>query len=106
MSQINDAFGQSTGNNEEFDEELEELEAQLLDEELLAPAPVPTTRPQQAMPTAPSDEELLAPAPVPTTRPQQAMPTAPSGAVAPRKKTQEELELEALEAEMAEMTAN
>ncbi len=48
------------------------------------------------------DKELLAPAPVPTTKvPAQQLPTAPATKVQAKAKTQEELDLEALEAEMA-----
>lgn len=82
MRAINDVFNQATGIGADLDEdellnELEEMEAQQLEEELLQPAPVPATRPAQAMPSAPTSK----------------VPTKP--------KTQEELELEAMEAEMA-----
>eukprot|EP00798_Chlamydomonas_sp_ICE-L_P003759 gene3759-13819_t len=79
MRQIHDVLGGATGlDDDELMKEFEEMEAAQLDEELLAPAPVPTAQ----VPHAP-------------------MPSVPTGMVAPKRKTQEELELEALEAEMA-----
>lgn len=90
MRQIQDAMGQPIGAAADLDEdellnELEELEASELDNQLLEPAPVPSTRvPAAAVPELPS---------VPAGR----VPTRP---VAPAK-TPEELELEALQAEMA-----
>ncbi len=67
---------------------LQNLESEQLDNQLLEPAPVPTARPAQAA------------------RPQaaSAMPNVPQGRpaqAAKPAKTQEELELEALEQEMA-----
>ena len=100
MQQIQDAMAQPIGAAADLDEdellgELEELESQQLDAQLLAPAapsgkvaaaaaaaPAAATR-AQAEPAMPS---------VPTTRP----------AAAAKGKTAEELELEALEAEMAQ----
>ncbi|KAK9809851.1 hypothetical protein WJX72_000342 [[Myrmecia] bisecta] len=93
MEQIQQAMGQPLGAAANLDEdellaELEGLEAEELDSQLLEPAPVPTTRlPQQA-------------------QPEQALPNAPKTQVArpvpaTPAKTAEELELEALEAEMA-----
>lgn len=81
MQQINDALNVPT---QEFDEdellgELEDLESTALDEEMLAPASVPTTKVPQKGQTLPS---------VPAQK-------------APVKKTAEEEELEALQAEMA-----
>lgn len=80
MQQINDALGQSTA---EFDEddllgELEDLEQTQLEEEMLAPAAVPTTK------VAAKGDKL---------------PAAPAQKAV--KKTAEEEELEALQAEMA-----
>lgn len=84
MRQINEAFSAPTGLAADLDEdellnELEEMEATQLDAELLEPAAVPQTRPQQALPTVPTGHKVK---PTPA-------------------KTQEELELEALQAEMA-----
>lgn len=85
MKQMQDAFANPTGIGADLDEdellnELEELEATELDAELLEPAPVPTTKVPGAGEKLPS---------VPTkTKPQAS-------------KTPEELELEALQAEMA-----
>lgn len=67
--------------------QLQELEAEDLDSQLLEPAPVPATRVParaQAQPAAAAG---------------QRMPNVP--AARPKQKTAEELELEALEAEMA-----
>lgn len=67
----------------------QELEAEDLDNQLLEPAPVPITKvPARAQPAAAATER---------------MPAVPAGRPAPRpkQKTAEELELEALEAEMA-----
>ena len=70
---------------------LQELEAEDLDSQLLEPAPVPATRvPARAQPAAAAADRLPA---VPA---QAARPAA-----RPKQKTPEELELEALEAEMA-----
>ena len=82
------AFAAPTGLAADLDEdellhELEELEATELDKELLQPAPVPATRPAQA---AGAQEKL---------------PSAPTGKAKQAAKTQEEMELEALQAEMA-----
>mmetsp|Transcript_21140 Transcript_21140/g.46278 ORF Transcript_21140/g.46278 Transcript_21140/m.46278 type:complete len:236 (-) Transcript_21140:631-1338(-) len=86
MKQLQDVFSNATGMAADLDEdellgELEELEATELDKELLEPAPVPTTSkvPAEKLPS------------VPAKKPQAAKPA----------KTQEELELEALQAEMA-----
>ncbi|KAG1673880.1 hypothetical protein FOA52_012905 [Chlamydomonas sp. UWO 241] len=81
MQQINEVFANPTGLGAMLDEdellgELEELEALDLDAELLEPAPVPKTKVEGGK-----------------------MPSAPTAAVP--KKTAEELELEALQAEMA-----
>ena len=68
---------------------MQELEAEDLDNQLLEPAPVPVSRvPARAQPAAAATERL---------------PAVPAGRPAPRpkQKTAEELELEALEAEMA-----
>jgi hypothetical protein len=88
MRQIQDVFANPIGAAAELDEddllgELEELEQTQLDEELLQPAPVPTTK-------VPGAAEKL--------------PSVPQGQKAQKAqpaKTQEELELEALQAEMA-----
>lgn len=67
----------------------QELEAEDLDNQLLEPAPVPASRaPARAQPAAAATDR---------------MPAVPAGRPAPRpkQKTAEELELEALEAEMA-----
>lgn len=68
---------------------LQELDAQELDNQLLEPAPVPSTRvPQRVQPAAQNA---------------QAMPNVPNRKVpAKPAKTAEELELEQLEAEMAQ----
>lgn len=86
MRQLNEVFAAPTGLAAELDEdellgELEEIEATEMDKDLLAPAPVPTTK----VPGAAAQEKLPS---VPQKAPQVA-------------KTQEELELEALQAEMA-----
>lgn len=91
MAQINDVFANPIGAGAALDEdellgELEELDATQLDEELLEPAPVPTTR----VPAASASSSLGLPS-APTS--QKARPTAG--------KSPEELELEALQAEMA-----
>lgn len=89
MGQINEAFANPIGNTLDEDEllgELEELDAAQLDEELLQPAPVPTTK----VPSAAAASTSGMPS-VPTTL----RPAAAAG------KTPEELELEALQAEMA-----
>lgn len=97
MQQMNDVLSQPIGAAADLDEdelaaELREMEAEELDNQLLEPAPVPTKRvPAQAHPAA---AEALPE--VPTTHRAAARPVAQA-----RKKTPEELELEALEAEMA-----
>ena len=69
---------------------MQELEAEDLDSQLLDPAPVPATRvPARAQPAAAGERYPAVPA-------QSARPAA-----RPKQKTPEELELEALEAEMA-----
>lgn len=85
MRQLNEVFAAPLGLGNDLDEdelmgELEELEASELDKELLQPAPVPTTKVPQASEKMPSV-------------PQRQKPAAA--------KTAEELELEALQAEMA-----
>ncbi|MEW5297140.1 MAG: hypothetical protein WDW38_005962 [Sanguina aurantia] len=79
---INDAFQQSAGgvdlDEDELLAELEGMEEQQLEEDLMTPAPIPTSR-------------VAAPAAKMPSVPQRAAP----------KKTAEELELEALEAEMS-----
>jgi hypothetical protein len=61
------------------------------------PPPPPKTPPQEEL-----DNQLLAPAPVPAGKaPVEALPNAPKTAAKPKQKTAEELELEALQAEMA-----
>lgn len=84
MRQLQEVFANPTGLAADLDEdellgELEELEATEMDKELLAPAPVPVTK-------VPGAAER----PLPSV-PQKKVPA----------KTQEELELEALQAEMA-----
>lgn len=69
---------------------LQNLESEQLDNQLLEPAPVPTARPAQA--ARPQTAAASAMPNVPQGRPAQAAKPA---------KTQEELELEALEQEMA-----
>ncbi|CAL8466824.1 g6360 [Coccomyxa elongata] len=93
MQQIQDAMAQPIGPAADMDEdelmgELENLESEQLDNQLLEPAPVPTARPAQAA----RPETATAMPSVPQGRPAQAAKPA---------KTQEELELEALEQEMA-----
>jgi len=83
MQQINEVFANPTGLGAQLDEdellgELEELEATELDAELLEPAPVPKTKVEGAK-----------------------LPSAPTASAVQQKKTPEELELEALQAEMA-----
>ncbi|PNW82520.1 hypothetical protein CHLRE_06g282200v5 [Chlamydomonas reinhardtii] len=85
MRQLNEVFANPLGLGTDLDEdellgELEEMEASELDKELLEPAPVPATKVPGAAEKMPS---------VPTKQKQQPA------------KTQEELELEALQAEMA-----
>ena len=94
MGQINDMFANPIGAGAALDEdellgELEELDATQLDEELLEPAPVPTTK----VPTAASASASLGLPSAPTS--QKTKPAANSA------KSPEELELEALQAEMA-----
>jgi hypothetical protein len=86
MRMINEAIGQPVGmfadmDQDDLENELAELEAEELDNQLLEPAPVPATK----VPAA-------AEAP---------LPSVPQKAAARPAKTKEELELEALEAEMA-----
>jgi len=83
MRQINEAIGQPVGvfadmDQDDLEAELADLEAEELDNQLLEPAPVPATKVQAAA--------------------EQALPSVPQTKPA---KTKEELELEALEAEMA-----
>lgn len=67
---------------------MQELEAEDLDSQLLEPAPVPASRvPARAQPAAAAGDRM------------PAVPARP--AARPKQKTPEELELEALEAEMA-----
>ena len=68
----------------------QEMEAEELDEQLLQPAPAPTR-------IAPSRAQPAAATAAPSRGQAQAMPAAP----ARKQKTPEEMELEALEAEMA-----
>ncbi|GBF94732.1 hypothetical protein Rsub_07615 [Raphidocelis subcapitata] len=90
MRQVNEAVAQPVGLFAEMDDgdlenELAELEQEELDSQLLAPAPVPTTR----APAAAASSSL------------PAAPTRPVAAAAKAKKSREEEELEALEREMA-----
>ena len=97
MQQIQDAMAQPIGAAADLDEdelmgELEELESAQLDAALLAPAAAPAAPARAAAAKAKAEP---------------AMPAAPSGTVRPARaaaagKTAEELELEALEAEMAQ----
>jgi hypothetical protein len=85
MRQLNEVFANPLGLGADLDDdelmgELEELEASELDKELLEPAPVPVAK----VPAA-----------------SQKMPSVPQKQKQPAAKTQEELELEALQAEMA-----
>lgn len=87
MRQLNEVFAAPLGLGNDIDDdelmgELEELEASELDKELLEPAPVPTTKVPAAAASA-SDK----------------MPSVPQKQK-PAAKTAEELELEALQAEM------
>lgn len=87
MRQINEVFQTPLGMGNELDEaellgEMEDLEASELDKELLEPAPVPATRVPGAAEKMPS---------APTGQKQKAQPA----------KTRDDLELEAIEAEMA-----
>eukprot|EP00899_Mesostigma_viride_P007064 jgi/Mesvir1/16359/Mv18107-RA.1 len=88
LKQMQDALGQPLANDideDELEAELQELEAQDLDERLLSPAEVLPSRPAK----------------VPA-QPAQALPSVPAKPVAAKpKKTAEEEELEALEKEMA-----
>lgn len=86
MRMINEAIGQPVGvfadmDQDDLEAELAEMEAEELDNQLLEPAPVPATK-------VPG----VAEAP---------LPSVPQKAAAKPGKTKEELELEALEAEMA-----
>ncbi|KAK9832864.1 hypothetical protein WJX74_000017 [Apatococcus lobatus] len=93
LQQINTAMQTPIGDAANMDEdeltrELEEMEAEELDEQLLQPAPAPTR-------IAPSKAQPQATAAAPSrAQPQAAAP-------ARKQKTPEEMELEALEAEMA-----
>ncbi len=87
LRQVQEALTQPLGPAAEFDDdellgELEEMEAEELDKQLMEPAPVPATKLPQAA---------------------AALPSVPSSKVpaAQKAKTPEELELEALQAEMA-----
>lgn len=85
MRQVQEAISQPTGLGVDFDEdellgELEDLEAEELDKQLLEPAPVPATK----VPTGAT-----------------ALPSVPQKQAEKSQKTPEELELEALQAEMA-----
>ncbi|PNH01738.1 Vacuolar protein sorting-associated protein 32 1 [Tetrabaena socialis] len=85
MRQLNEVFANPLGLGTDLDDdelmnELEELEASELDKELLQPAPVPTARVPGAT---------------------EKMPSVPQKQKQQPAKTQEELELEALQAEMA-----
>ncbi|GLI61642.1 hypothetical protein VaNZ11_004065 [Volvox africanus] len=89
MRQLNEVFAAPLGLGADLDEdellaELEEIEATELDKELLEPAPVPVTKVPAAAQAA-----------------SQKMPSVPQKQKQPAAKTQEELELEALQAEMA-----
>lgn len=89
MRQIQEVFAAPTGLAADLDDdellgELEELEATEMDKELLEPAPVPVTK---------------VPAHATAAAAQQKLPSVPQRKVPA--KTQEELELEALQAEMA-----
>eukprot|EP01023_Acetabularia_acetabulum_P028883 TRINITY_DN2727_c0_g1_i2.p2 TRINITY_DN2727_c0_g1~~TRINITY_DN2727_c0_g1_i2.p2 ORF type:complete len:233 (-),score=49.79 TRINITY_DN2727_c0_g1_i2:272-970(-) len=85
MRQIQDALGQPVGmaadlDDLELEDELKNMEEELLSQQLLEPAPVPTTRVNEAA---------------------TSLPEAPTKQAAPvAQKTQEELELEELEKEM------
>jgi predicted enzyme related to lactoylglutathione lyase len=88
MRQINEAVAQPVGMFADMDEdalaeELAQMEQEELDNQLLEPAPVPATK-------APAAAAAAA-----------GLPNAPTGAAKPKQKTAEELELEALQAEMA-----
>ncbi|KAI8475511.1 MAG: component of the ESCRT-III complex [Monoraphidium minutum] len=85
MRAINEAVAQPVGLFQDMDEdallgELAELEQEELDSQLLEPAAVPTTKAPAAG---------------------QALPSVPTTAAKAKSKTQEELELEALQSEMA-----
>ena len=85
MRVINEAIGQPVGvfadmDQDDLEAELADLEAEELDSQLLEPAPVPATKVAGAA--------------------EQALPSVPAGRAKPAK-TAEELELEALLAEMA-----
>jgi DNA repair exonuclease SbcCD ATPase subunit len=87
LKQVQEALSTPLGGAADLDDEellgeLEDLEAEQLDQQLMEPAPVPATRLPQASAALPS---------VPTTK----VPAAQKA------KTAEELELEALQAEMA-----
>jgi hypothetical protein len=96
MAQIQDAMAQPIGGAAQIDEddllaELEELDAQELDNQLLEPAPVPSSQVPSRVPAQAQGHAS------------QALPNVPARrAPAAPQKTAEELELEQLEAEMAQ----
>lgn len=97
MKQIQDAMQQPIGifgemDMDDLDKELEDLEAEELDKQLLEPAPVPAGRLPQAAIAAPAAAASSG---------ADRMPAAPTRPVKAKTKTPEELELEALQAEMA-----
>ncbi|GFR50911.1 hypothetical protein Agub_g13228 [Astrephomene gubernaculifera] len=89
MRQLNEVFANPLGLGTDLDDdelmgELEEIEASELDKELLQPAPVPATKAPAAAAASPDK-----------------LPSVPQKQKQQPAKTQEELELEALQAEMA-----
>lgn len=96
MAQIQDAMAQPIGGAAQIDEddllaELEDIESQELDNQLLEPAPVPSSQVPSRVPAQPQAHSS------------QALPSVPARkAPAKPQKTAEELELEQLEAEMAQ----
>jgi len=105
VKQVQEAMGQPVGamadlDEDELENELLELEAAELDAQLLdTTATAAPARVQPAQPAAVASPNLGMPA-APTATP-VAMPTVPTGKPAQAAKTAEELELEALQAEMA-----
>lgn len=99
MAQIQDAMAVPLGGAAQIDDddllaELEDLESEELDNQLLEPAPVPSTQVPSRVPAQGSR--------LPATT-SQALPSVPARKVpAKPQKTAEELELEQLEAEMAQ----
>lgn len=96
MAQIQDAMAQPIGGAAQIDEddllaELEDIESQELDNQLLEPAPVPSSHVPSRVP---AQAQAHASQPLPSV-PARRMPAKPT-------KTAEELELEQLEAEMAQ----